>query len=73
MYPGRLGDLPLFEANFAQPIAAGGWSHATALQVATAHQTAIVLKDAIGPYLLRRLKKEVNSHLPSKTEQVRSE
>jgi DNA excision repair protein ERCC-6 len=70
VYPGRLGDLPVFEANFAQPIAAGAWSHATVLQAATAHQTAAVLKDVIEPYLLRRLKRDVNSHLPSKTEQV---
>lgn len=68
--PGRLGDLPLFEANFAHPIAAGGWSHASPLQLATAHQTALVLRDTIGPFLLRRLKRDVNSHLPSKTEQV---
>lgn len=68
--PGRLGELPVFEANFANPIAAGGWTHASPLQIATAHQTALVLRDTIGPYLLRRLKKDVNAHLPSKTEQV---
>ena len=68
--PGRLGDLSVFEANFAQPISAGGWTHATPLQVATAQQTALVLRDTIGPYLLRRLKRDVNAHLPSKTEQV---
>lgn len=68
--PSRLGDLSVFEANFAHPISAGGWTHATPLQVATAHQTALVLRDTIGPYLLRRLKRDVNAHLPSKTEQV---
>ena len=70
VYPGRLGTLNMFEASFAAPIAAGGWTHASALQVATAYQCALVLRDLIGPYLLRRLKSEVNAHLPTKTEQV---
>jgi DNA excision repair protein ERCC-6 len=72
VFPGRLGTLPLFEAQFAAPIAAGGWTHATTLQVATAYQCALVLRDLIGPYLLRRLKRDVNAHLPTKTEQVRT-
>ena len=68
--PGRLGTLPVFEAQFSVPIAAGGWTHATPLQSHTAYQCALSLRALIEPYLLRRLKKDVNAQLPSKTEQV---
>ena len=68
--PGRLGTLPVFEAQFSAPIAAGGWTHATPLQSHTAYQCALSLRALIEPFLLRRLKKDVNAQLPSKTEQV---
>jgi DNA excision repair protein ERCC-6 len=68
--PGRLGSLKLFEAQFADPIAAGGWTHASSLQIQTAVQCALVLRSLIAPYLLRRLKKDIVSVLPTKTEQV---
>ena len=50
----------------------GGYSNASRAQVATAHKCATVLRDTINPYLLRRLKSDVKSHinLPSKNEQV---
>jgi DNA excision repair protein ERCC-6 len=70
VYPGRLGSLQMFEGQFAGPIAAGGWTHASPVQVATAYQCAILLRDLIAPYLLRRLKRDVNAQLPTKTEQV---
>jgi DNA excision repair protein ERCC-6 len=70
VYPGRLGSLPMFESQFAAPIAAGGWSHASQLQLQTAVQCAVVLRDLIAPYLLRRLKRDVAAALPPKTEQV---
>ena len=43
------------------------------LQVQTAYKCACVLRDTINPYLLRRMKADVNSclQLPSKNEQVR--
>jgi SNF2 family DNA or RNA helicase len=69
-FPGRLGSLPMFEAQFAVPIAAGGWSHASAVAVHTAYECAVILRDLISPHLLRRLKKDVNTQLPTKTEQV---
>jgi superfamily II DNA or RNA helicase len=70
VHPGRLGSLSMFEAQFTAPIAAGGWAHATVLQVSTAVQCALVLKDLITPGLLRRLKRDVATQLPTKTEQV---
>ena len=70
VFPGRLGSLQMFEAQFGAPIAADGWSHATSVVRATAQQCALVLRDIISPYLLRRLKRDVNAHLPTKTEQV---
>lgn len=36
----------------------------------TAYKCAVVLRDLISPYLLRRRKADVNAQLPQKTEQV---
>ncbi|VDK71165.1 unnamed protein product [Onchocerca ochengi] len=72
VYPGRLGDLKSFIEKFSIPITQGGYANATAVQVRTAYKCACILRDAINPYLLRRLKKDVEMsiHLPTKTEQV---
>ncbi|CAG9540188.1 unnamed protein product [Cercopithifilaria johnstoni] len=72
VYPGRLGDLKSFMDKFSIPITQGGYANATAVQVRTAYKCACILRDAINPYLLRRLKKDVETsiHLPTKTEQV---
>jgi len=72
IYPGKLGTLPTFIQEFSGPITQGGYSNATAVQVATAFRCATVLKDTIGPYLLRRMKQDVKQHinLPDKNEQV---
>ena len=40
------------------------------MQLQTAYRCAVVLRDLIGPYLLRRLKLDVARDLPKKTEQV---
>eukprot|EP00123_Amoebidium_parasiticum_P014608 comp22573_c4_seq1/m.34450 comp22573_c4_seq1/g.34450 ORF comp22573_c4_seq1/g.34450 comp22573_c4_seq1/m.34450 type:complete len:1409 (-) comp22573_c4_seq1:968-5194(-) len=70
VFPGRLGTLPVFTASFAIPINMGGYSNATPTQVQTAYKCACVLRDAINPYLIRRMKSDVNVDLPNKTEQV---
>ncbi|KAJ4726908.1 Protein CHROMATIN REMODELING [Melia azedarach] len=70
VFPGKLGVLPVFEAEFAAPIAVGGYANASPLQVSTAYRCAVVLRDLIMPYLLRRMKADVNAHLPKKTEHV---
>lgn len=72
IFPGKLGTLPVFLAEFAVPITQGGYTNATQVQVATAYKCATVLRDTISPYLLRRMKDDVKSHinLPSKNEQV---
>jgi DNA excision repair protein ERCC-6 len=70
VFPGRLGTLPVFESEFALPISLGGYANATPVQVQTAYRCAVVLRDLIDPYLLRRLKEHVNLQLPEKTEQV---
>ena len=56
VFPGKLGTLPIFQAQFAQPIAVGGYSNASELQVQTAYRCALTLRELISPYLLRRLK-----------------
>jgi len=72
IYPGKLGTLPVFMAQFSVPITIGGYSNASKTQVATAYKCATVLRDTINPYLLRRMKSDVKDHihLPAKNDQV---
>lgn len=68
--PMRLGTLVDFRQQFEVPIKIGGYANATNLQVLTATKCAETLKAAISPYLLQRLKVDVASDLPKKSEQV---
>jgi DNA excision repair protein ERCC-6 len=72
VFPGRLGTLPAFEAEFADPIRRGGYSNASPMQVQLAYRCAIALRDLINPYMLRRQKKDIKevSRMPGKTEHV---
>ena len=72
VFPGRLGTLPAFETEFAVPIKRGGYSNASPMQVQLAYRCAVLLKDLINPYLLRRLKKNIKEvqRMPGKKEQV---
>ncbi|CAH8875105.1 unnamed protein product [Trichobilharzia szidati] len=68
--PGRLGPLPEFMQQFSIPITQGGYATASPLQVEAAYQCACTLRDLLKPYLIRRLKADVQIQLPSKSEQV---
>ncbi|KAL1924938.1 uncharacterized protein VTP21DRAFT_4592 [Calcarisporiella thermophila] len=70
VFPGRLGTLPVFQNQFSIPINLGGYANASNVQVQTAYKCAVVLRDLINPYLLRRMKADVAADLPKKTEQV---
>lgn len=72
VFPGRLGTLPVFEVEFADPIKRGGYANATPMQVQLAYRCAVILKDLINPYLLRRLKKDIKEvkRMPGKKEHV---
>ena len=72
VFPGRLGTLPSFEQEFADPIKRGGYANATPMQVQLAYRCALTLRDLINPFMLRRRKKEVKetSRMPKKTEHV---
>jgi DNA excision repair protein ERCC-6 len=70
VFPGKLGTLPVFQAQFAIPIAAGGYAGASPLAAAAAYRCAVVLRDLVAPYLLRRRKADVAASLPRKTERV---
>jgi Superfamily II DNA/RNA helicases, SNF2 family len=70
VFPGRLGTLPVFQQQFAIPINMGGYSNASNVQVQTGYKCAVVLRDLISPYLLRRLKSDVAQDLPKKNEMV---
>eukprot|EP01117_Protostelium_nocturnum_P001278 TRINITY_DN1158_c1_g1_i1.p1 TRINITY_DN1158_c1_g1~~TRINITY_DN1158_c1_g1_i1.p1 ORF type:complete len:1186 (+),score=442.11 TRINITY_DN1158_c1_g1_i1:212-3769(+) len=70
VFPGKLGTLPTFRNEFVVPITIGGYVKSSPIQIQTAYKCAVALRDLISPYLLRRLKKDVLSQLPKKTEQV---
>lgn len=70
IFPGKLGTLPIFEDEFAFPILNGGYTSATPVQIQLAYKCALILRDLINPYILRRTKADVAQHLPPKTEQV---
>lgn len=70
VFPGRLGTLPVFQQQFAVPINMGGYANASNVQVQTGYKCAVVLRDLVAPYLLRRMKLDVAQDLPKKTETV---
>lgn len=70
VFPGKLGTLPVFQNQFSIPINVGGYANATNIQVQTAYKCAVVLRNLIAPYLLRRMKSDVATDLPQKTEKV---
>ncbi|ODV97065.1 hypothetical protein PACTADRAFT_48830 [Pachysolen tannophilus NRRL Y-2460] len=70
IFPGRLGTLPVFQAQFSIPINIGGYANATNVQVQAGYKCAVILRDLISPYLLRRVKADVAKDLPAKNEMV---
>ena len=70
VYPGRLGTAEMFESQFASKIRKGGYKHANRLEVELGIRMATALRDLIKPYLMRRMKRDCNLSLPTKTEQV---
>lgn len=70
VFPGRLGTLPIFQRQFCIPINLGGYANATNVQVQAGYKCAVILKDLVSPYLLRRVKADVAKDLPQKTEMV---
>jgi len=70
IFPGRLGTLPIFQEEFETPIKIGGYANAKNLDVKIGYQKAVILKELIQPFLLRRVKMDVARDLPSKQEFV---
>ncbi|CCH42535.1 DNA excision repair protein [Wickerhamomyces ciferrii] len=70
IFPGRLGTLPIFQDEFETPIKVGGYANASNLDVKIGYQKAVILKELIQPFLLRRVKMDVARDLPSKQEFV---
>ncbi|VDM62857.1 unnamed protein product [Angiostrongylus costaricensis] len=72
VYTGKLNSLETFTEKFAAPITQGGYANATKQQLLTAYKCATVLRDAISPFILRRVKKSVQKslNLPEKNEKV---
>ncbi|KAF3309131.1 hypothetical protein TWF173_011433 [Orbilia oligospora] len=69
VYPGKLGIYQVFNENIAIPIKLGGYAGANSTQIHTAFKCAVVLRELINPYMLRRLKADV-AVLPPKQDQV---
>lgn len=69
-YPGLLGSLQAFVQEFESPISASRSPRASKLDVASAMECARVLKTHLQPFLLRRMKRDVNAMLPPKYERV---
>eukprot|EP00892_Ulva_mutabilis_P012650 jgi/Ulvmu1/9758/UM055_0098.1 len=70
VFPGKLGTLPVFQGQFGLPIQQGTYANASAVAVTAAYKCAVMLRDMMSPYLLRRTKADVAKQLPKKTEQV---
>ena len=64
VFPGKLGTLPVFEDEFVAPVVAGGYTTATPVQIALAYKCALILRDLINPYILRRVGWLDNALLP---------
>jgi len=60
----------MFIKLFEIPIKMGGYANASNQQIKTSIKCATALRDSINPYLLRRLKVDVASDLPKKSEHV---
>eukprot|EP00796_Vickermania_ingenoplastis_P008961 gene8964-6287_t len=68
--PGILGTLNAFTGEFEEVINKSKNSKASALVLSEAVEAAKLLQQRIGPFLLRRLKRQVNAQLPEKYERV---
>ncbi|KPI86379.1 putative SNF2 family helicase-like protein putative DNA excision repair protein [Leptomonas seymouri] len=68
--PGLLGTMNRFIDEFETPISQSRNVRASPLALATAVECAKTLQAHIAPYLLRRLKRQVNTKLPPKYERV---
>jgi len=60
----------MFIKLFEIPIKMGGYANASNQEIKTSIKCATALRDSINPYLLRRLKVDVASDLPKKSEHV---
>lgn len=61
IHPGHLGTLPVFEKEFSIPIRMGGYVNASKDDANIAYQCALLLRQLISPYLLRRTKKDIEN------------
>lgn len=68
--PGLLGTQDVFDKEFADRINRAGYSSSNEVQVETAYQCAVQLRELINPYILRRTKKEVNIGIPDHQEKI---
>lgn len=58
-FPSRLGTLPAFQQELADPIKRGGYSNATPMQVQLAYRCALVVRDLISPVSVGQRKRSI--------------
>ncbi|KAF7683479.1 DNA repair and recombination protein RAD26 [Astathelohania contejeani] len=68
--PGKLGSYSSFLEEFEDPIRQGGYKRASDSAVEEGYRANIHLRSIISPYIKRRLKSQVASQLPSKSDKV---
>lgn len=68
--PKKLGSYNDFFEEYEEPIQRGLYTNATKETIEKAYKRNVLLKNLIDPYILRRLKSQVATQLPSKTDNV---
>ncbi|KAJ3432432.1 snf2/rad54 family member [Anaeramoeba flamelloides] len=70
VYPTKLGTQQVFLEQFAIPIRIGSFINASKIEIQAAYKCVLLLRELISPFMLRRLKKDVQPDLPKKNELV---
>ncbi|KAF9762764.1 Protein CHROMATIN REMODELING 8 [Nosema granulosis] len=68
--PHLLGPYSIFKEEFEIPISQGGYQRASKAKQDVAYKYSLVLKGLIDPFILRRMKQEIDLKLPSKSDKI---
>jgi DNA excision repair protein ERCC-6 len=68
--PGLLGPYSNFKEEFEIPISQGGYQRASKSKQDIAYKYSLVLKGLVDPFILRRLKQQIDLKLPSKIDRI---
>lgn len=68
--PGLLGPYSIFKDEYEIPISQGGYQRASKTKQDIAYKYSLVLKGLIDPFILRRMKQQIDLKLPSKSDKI---